>query len=312
MGGTFSHLYSYSYRSYSYRSLLDEFWKYHAPEPSRTLSIPFSKDDGTRETLGPTRFFDWIPDWQDARDYNLTKFYDHLEFRTLTDEDKKVDLSISAYLDTRKTDVDHHHDGAAREVAYAASIAYSSAEHVMIPIMVDYKLLYKKTINRMLNRDIDSEIASSGPIYPVPIREVLKTLCKHGLANVLSHWTLIFYNLKHSLDAVRLSLIHGHPVVFGFVVSEAIFSVDQEHAQKIDDRKVCGSMVGCIVGFSEKIFKIHVSDPRFFGHHNTGFLYLTEDYLRSDLCDDFYSILGVHESPAFELLESTDPTSASI
>ncbi len=271
-----------------------------------------------------TPFFDWVPDWADARDYKLMNFYDYLRAQnmmtTLTVHDKKTDLSISAYLDTRKTDLTKQHDGAAREVAYAAAITYSSPNHVLIPINVNYKLLYQKTINRMLNTDLDP--TNSTTTYPVPIREVLKTLYYHGLENIISHWKLIFYNLEHSLDAVRISLINGYPVVFGFVVSQEIFHVDEEKMRGEDscsDGKGYGSMVGCIVGFSENTFKIHVSDRRLFCKDPTqmqttafefdSFLYLTEKYLKSNMCNDFYSIVGIHEPPTFQLL--ADPPEQS-
>jgi len=308
---------------------------------TRILKVEHKSPNDRQTTI----FFDWIPDWEDLRDYKLTKFYNYLTahklITTLTDQDNKTDLSISAYLDTRKTDLVNQRDGAAREVAYAADIAYSSAEHVLIPLHVDYTLLYKKTINRMLNTE--SEDSKEGICYPVPIREVLKTLHRNGLANSISHWKFTFYNLEHSLDAVRISLMNGYPVVFGFVVSQDIFNVGQLKGccsvGSLDDQpglnnnptsslSTYGSLVGCIVGFSKNTFKIHVSDKRLFYqdslpgslsdppgslgsnafHSFRPFLYLPEDYLQSNMCNDFYSMVGIHESPIFELLGNQDPT----
>lgn len=301
MGAVNSYIYPASYLSWqtSWQTFRQTFQQasrlYYATNPG----IPETQDSSQKNTL----FFDWVPDWEDVRDYKLTNFMNYLKSQkmitSITVNDKKADLSISAYLDTRKTDLTKQHDGAAREVAYAAAITYSSPDHVLIPIHVNYKLLYTKTINRILNTNVDA-----GSQYPVPIREVLKTLYQHGLENVISRCKLIFYNLEHSLDGIRISLINGYPVVFGFVVSPEIILASVVCSP---GASVGGTMVGCIVGFSENTFKIHVSDRRLFCKDKNEsefhpFLYLTETYLQSNMCNDFYSIVGIHEPSDFQLL----------
>jgi len=267
-------------------------------------------------------FFDWIPDWDDPRDYKLKEFYEALTSNdTVTDPSAVIaDVSSAAYWDTRKSDPPNQHDGAAREVAYAASIAYSSAEHVLVPVHVDYRLLHENTLRRMLSTPVG---VFRVPRYPVPLREVLKTLVSHGLENILSRCCLTFYNLERSSEAVRTSIINGYPVVFGFVVTSELFDTPA-----VGDCTNFGTMVGTVVGFSDATYKIHVSDKRLFwnciyygksdtshlskqAHQFSQFLYISEAYLKSTKCNDFYAVVGKHEPSSFELLDHVQPTESS-
>lgn len=307
-------------RSYSY--MLTRFWNYYYSTKSLTLNDKRKFLETENQDILITKFFDWIPDWEDERDYKLTEFYQYLTAHDMitkvTINDIKTDLSISAHIDTRKTDLINQHDGAAREVAYAVDIAYSS--DVFNPLHVDYTLLYKKTINEILadhTRILQgSNNQESGNSYPIPIREVLKIMRKYGLSNSMSHWKLTFYNLEHSLDAIRISLMNGYPVVFGFVVTQDLFEMNCLHEKLLAEsgtirnqemvtpcRPTYGTSVGCLVGFSENIFKVHVSDKRLFYQNFRPFVYLSGDYLQSNMCNDFYSIVGTHQPPIFQLLQ---------